>query len=89
MRRTIYSHEKTLLAKGLNLSVPPKKLNYRDFIHPFEQLYSSIEKGASNETNWKKYFWKILENLLNLWVRQSKMLHLTASIPTNLNLNRT
>ena len=41
--------KKTLLAKGLNLSVPPKKLNYGDFLHPFEQFYSSMMKDTSED----------------------------------------
>lgn len=37
--RQLNKNEKSLLAKGLNLSVPPKVLNYADFLHPFEQAY--------------------------------------------------
>ena len=37
--RTLTQNEKSLLSKGLNLSIPPKKLNYADFLHPFEQAY--------------------------------------------------
>ena len=37
--RQLNKNEKSLLAKELNLSVPPKVLNYADFLHPFEQAY--------------------------------------------------
>ena len=40
--RVLTNHEKSLLAKGLNLSVPPKKLNYADFLQPIETFYSKI-----------------------------------------------
>ena len=42
--RTLTSNEKSLLARGLNLSIPPKKLNYADFLHPFEHLYYQLHK---------------------------------------------
>ena len=38
--RQLSSAEKSLLSKGLNLSIPPKKLNYGDFLMPFESLYN-------------------------------------------------
>ena len=28
--------EKTVLAKGLNFALPPKKLNYADYLTPYE-----------------------------------------------------
>ena len=40
--RTLTNDEKLLLVKGLNLSVPPKKLNYGDFLLPFEQTFYQI-----------------------------------------------
>ena len=40
--RNLTSSEKTLLTKGLNLSIPPKKLNYGDFLMPFELLYKQM-----------------------------------------------
>ena len=33
--RTLTEQEKSVLAKGLNFSIPPKTLNYCDFLFPF------------------------------------------------------
>ena len=35
--------EKSLLAKGLNFSLPPKKINFADYMTPFEQLYKGVK----------------------------------------------
>ena len=42
--RALTSNEKQLLVRGLNLSIPPKKLNYADFLHPFEQCFYQLLK---------------------------------------------
>lgn len=34
--------EKSLLSKGLNFSIPPRKLNYADTLIPFELLYRDV-----------------------------------------------
>ena len=34
--------EKSLLAKGLNFSVPPKQLNFADYATPFEMLFKDV-----------------------------------------------
>ena len=39
--------EKSLLCKGLNFSIPPKRLDYADHMLPFELLFRDINK---NET---------------------------------------
>ena len=31
--------EKTILAKGFNFALPPKKLNYADYLTPYELLF--------------------------------------------------
>ena len=36
--------EKRLLAQGLNYALPPLKLNYDDYVAPFELFYSEIKK---------------------------------------------
>ena len=36
--------EKSLLVKGLNFAVPPKKLKYQDYLLPFELLYRDVLK---------------------------------------------
>ena len=38
--------EKSLLAKGLNFSIPLKKLNFADHATPFELLYQNLKKGC-------------------------------------------
>ena len=35
--------EKTLLAKGLNFSLPPRKVNFADYMAPFEMLYKDVK----------------------------------------------
>ena len=35
--------EKTLLSKGLNFAIPPKNINYADYILPFEVLYRDVD----------------------------------------------
>ena len=35
-------HEKSLLSKGLNFAIPPKDINYADYLLPFEFLYRDI-----------------------------------------------
>ena len=49
--RTLTPSEKKLLAKGLNLSIPPKKLNYGDILTPFELLFRDILKSEQNVDN--------------------------------------
>ena len=34
--------------KGLNLSIPPKKLNYGDFLQPFESFYTSVLRSQTD-----------------------------------------
>ena len=34
--------EKSLLVKGLNFAIPPKKLKYQDYLLPFELLYRDV-----------------------------------------------
>ena len=36
--------EKTVPAKGLNFALPPKKLNYADYLTPYELLFRDIKK---------------------------------------------
>ena len=36
--------EKTVLAKGLNFALPPKKLNYADYLTPYELLFRDIKE---------------------------------------------
>ena len=35
--------EKSLLSKGLNFAIPPKNINYTDFMLPFELLYTDVD----------------------------------------------
>ena len=42
--------EKSLLCKGLNFSIPPKRLDYGDHMLPFELLFRDLNKnGMPNE----------------------------------------
>ena len=36
--------EKTVLAKGLNFALPPKKLNYADYLTPYELLLRDVKE---------------------------------------------
>jgi len=49
--RQLSSTEKSLLSKGLNLSIPPKKLNYGDFLMPFESLFNQLISHNENTTS--------------------------------------
>ena len=40
---TLSKSEKDLLCKGLNLAIPPDKLEYSDYLLPFEHLYRDIK----------------------------------------------
>ena len=40
---TLSDDEKSLLAKGLNFALPPRKLNFADYMTPFEFLYKSVK----------------------------------------------
>ena len=51
--------EKTILAKGLNFALPPKKLNYADYLTPYELLFRDIKKLSVNIVIRKgKIVWK-------------------------------
>ena len=43
--------EKSLLAKGLNFSIPPKKLNFADYMCPFENLYKNVKNCDASRQN--------------------------------------
>ena len=40
--------EKAILAKGLNFALPPKKINYADYLTPYELLFRDIKKLSVN-----------------------------------------
>ena len=40
---TLSTHEKDLLVRGLNFALPPEKINYADFMLPFELLFQSVK----------------------------------------------
>ena len=42
--------DKTVLAKGLNFALPPKKLNYADYLTPYELLFRDIKKLSVNDS---------------------------------------
>ena len=39
--------EKSVLTKGLNYALPPKKLKYENYILPFELLYRSVKDDTT------------------------------------------
>ena len=39
----VTEHEKSLLSSGLNFAIPPKNLNYADYLLPFELLFRDID----------------------------------------------
>ena len=39
--------EKSLLAKGLNFSIPPKQLNFADYLTPFETLFKDVKNSKT------------------------------------------
>ena len=41
--------EKTVLAKGLNFALPPKKLNYADYLIPYELLFRDIKEFSVDD----------------------------------------
>ena len=42
--------EKTVLAKGLNFALPPKKLNYADYLTPCEFLFRDINELSVDDS---------------------------------------
>ena len=42
--------EKTVLAKGLNFALPPKKLNYADYLTPYEFVFRDIKKLSVDDS---------------------------------------
>ena len=42
--RTLTSEEKKVLARGLNFSIPPRKLRYCNFLSSFEMLYRKLTR---------------------------------------------
>ena len=42
--------EKTVLAKGLNFALPPKKLNYPHYLTPYELLFRDIKELSVDDS---------------------------------------
>ena len=43
-KRVLSAQEKSILARGLNFSIPPRKLDYVDFLVSFELLHRKVAK---------------------------------------------
>ena len=43
-KRVLSAQEKSILARGLNFSIPPRKLDYVDFLVSFELLHRNVCK---------------------------------------------
>ena len=41
--------EKNLLSKGLNFALPPKRLNYGDYLAPYELLFRDIKNLSADD----------------------------------------
>ena len=39
---SLTEHDKSLLSRGLNFAIPPKNVNYADYLPPFELLFRDI-----------------------------------------------
>ena len=46
--------EKTVLAKGLNFASPPKKLNYADYLTPYELLLRDLKELSVDDSILKR-----------------------------------
>ena len=53
--------EKSVLCKGLQFAIPPNKLEYADFMFPFELLFSDIKNTNSTIPQTKAVKSKILD----------------------------
>ena len=58
-KRVLSAQEKSILARGLNFSIPPRKLDYVDFLVSFELLHNKVCNETSNwsiihKDNWKE-----------------------------------
>ena len=42
LSHVLTDHKKSLLGKELNFAIPPKDINYADYLLPFELLYSDV-----------------------------------------------
>ena len=40
---SLTEHEKSLLSRGLNFAIPPRNVNYADYLLPFELLFRHID----------------------------------------------
>ena len=43
-KRFVSDKEKEILSKGLNLAIPPTKLNFCRFLTPFEKFYNHLKR---------------------------------------------
>ena len=53
--------DKSLLIKGLNFAIPPKKIEYSKFLLPFELLFRDIKSNSESSVDWAflKHVYKI------------------------------
>ena len=72
--------EKQLLSKGLNYAIPPKHINYGDYLVPFELLFRDIEKETPTDN--KEFVKTRLKNIAYSTYEQTKR-----QLESNLSLN--
>ena len=59
--------EKRILAKGLNIPLPPIKLNYGDYITPLEPFYRKIRKLPTEDHELEKVKTEIKKEVHSLF----------------------
>ena len=71
------STKKSLLIKGLNFTIPPKNINYADFMIPFELLYS--DANSLDVFNLNKEFTKSMlkESPFSSYTTLGRLLRIT------------
>ena len=72
--------EKSLLCKGLNFAIPPDKLEYSDFLLPFEILYRDIQNFDAADQKKQLFKARINDSALssfNSYNKNSAPLNLT------------
>ena len=55
-------HEKLVICKGLSFTIPPKAIDYSEFLQPFEMLFreiTSLDIGDFNK-NWSNVDFEIV-----------------------------
>ena len=68
--------EKSLLCKGLNFAIPPDKLEYSDFLLPFELLYRDIQNLDAKDQKKQLLKARIKGSAISSFISYNKKVHL-------------